>query len=186
LDTALVLRYAAVGSPRQAVLAAIGIAVGCIAWAILVAFGLGALLSVSQWAYDLVRWLGAGYLLWLGLRLLRQSPEGLVAQGPSIGRPRAAFATGALTNLLNPKVGIFYVSLLPQFVPAAVPAGPYVLLLGSVHALLGFAWFACLIAATRPLTQFLQRPVIARRCDRLTGAIFITFGLVLALDSRRP
>jgi threonine/homoserine/homoserine lactone efflux protein len=186
LDTALVLRFAAVGSARQAALAALGIAVGCLAWAMLVAFGLGALLSVSRLGYELVQWLGAGYLLWVGLGLLRHPRGEFAAQVPENRKRHSAFATGALTNLLNPKVGIFYVSFLPQFVPSAVPVGSYVLLLGTIHALLGLAWFGCLIAATRPLAFFLQKPGIARRCDRLTGTIFIAFGIGLAMDSRRP
>jgi threonine/homoserine/homoserine lactone efflux protein len=96
----------------------------------------------------------------------------------------AAFVTGALTNLLNPKVGIFYVSFLPQFVPPNVSVGPYIVLLGAIHALLGLIWFTCLIAATRPIAGILQRPAVVQACDRLTGGMFVAFGLGLALESR--
>ena len=97
----------------------------------------------------------------------------------------AAFGRGAATDLLNPKVGVFYVTFLPQFVPAGVSAGPYMLLLGAIHALLGLIWFACLILATRPLTVFLRRPQVIEACDRLTGGVFMLFGMGLALESRR-
>jgi threonine/homoserine/homoserine lactone efflux protein len=90
-----------------------------------------------------------------------------------------------LTNLLNPKVGVFYVSFLPQFVPPNVSVGPYMLLLGAIHALIGLIWFACLITATRPISALLRRPVVVQTCDRLTGAVFMAFGLGLALESRR-
>jgi threonine/homoserine/homoserine lactone efflux protein len=99
---------------------------------------------------------------------------------------RAAFATGALTNPLNPKVGIFYVSFLPQFVPHGVSVAPYIMLLGAIHALLGLACLASLITATRRIAGFLQRPVVIHTCDRLTGGVFVAFGVGLALESRRP
>jgi threonine/homoserine/homoserine lactone efflux protein len=184
LDTALVLRTAVGGSPRRAALAGLGIVTGCLAWALVVALGLGALLAASRMAYVILRWMGAAYLLWVGYKMLRYprrafaAGDGNMAQGP-------AFATGALTNLLNPKVGIFYVSFLPQFVPPNVSVGPYILLLGAIHASLGMLWFACLIAATRSIADFLRRSVVVRACDRLTGAMFVAFGLGLALENRR-
>jgi threonine/homoserine/homoserine lactone efflux protein len=185
LDTALVLRLAATGAPRPAALAALGIATGCFAWAVLVALGLGALLAASQAAYAVLRSAGALYLLWVGYRLLRHPRREFVVHGPQDRHHRAAFATGALTNLLNPKVGVFYVSFLPQFVPRGASVTPFIMLLGAIHAVLGLLWFACLIAATRPITAFLMKPAVARTCDRLTGGVFIAFGLGLALESRR-
>ena len=158
LDTALILRTAAGGSPRRAAMAGLGIVCGCLVWALVLALGLGALLAASTLAYTILRWCGAAYLLWVGYKMLRHprrsyavTQEGPQAQG-------AAFLTGALTNLLNPKVGIFYVSFLPQFVPSGVAVGPYIFLLGFIHAILGMLWFACLIAATRPIANFLKRP----------------------------
>ena len=185
LDTALILRTAATGNARRAALAGLGIATGCFAWAALVALGLGALLAASHLAYTILRWVGAAYLLWVGLRMLRH-PRRSFASAEGADEPKgSAFVTGALTNLLNPKVGVFYVTFLPQFVPAGVSAGPYMLLLGAIHALLGLIWFACLILATRPLTVFLRRPQVIEACDRLTGGVFMLFGMGLALESRR-
>jgi threonine/homoserine/homoserine lactone efflux protein len=185
LDTALVLRTAAGRSPRRAALAGLGIVTGCLVWAVLVALGLGALLAVSKLAYTILRWIGATYLLWVGYKMLRYPRRVYVAASESNDAQGAAFVTGALTNLLNPKVGIFYVSFLPQFVPPNVSVGPYILLLGAIHALLGLIWFTCLIAATRPIADFLKRPVVVQACDRLTGGVFVAFGLGLALQSRR-
>jgi threonine/homoserine/homoserine lactone efflux protein len=185
LDTALVLRTAATLGPRRAALAGLGIAVGCFGWALLVALGLGALLAASQLAYTTLRWIGATYLVWVGYKMLRQ-PRGSLLSGPCApDRKSAAFSTGLLTNLLNPKVGVFYVSFLPQFVPQGVPIAPYILLLGAIHALLGLIWFSCLIVATRPLARLLERPAVVQTCDRLTGGMFIAFGVGLALQSRR-
>ena len=184
LDTALVLRMAASGGARPAALAGLGIAAGCFAWAALVAFGLGAVLAASQLAYTLLRYAGAAYLLWVGYQLLRHPRREFRVDAPPGRSHRAAFATGALTNLLNPKVGVFYVSFLPQFVPQGAAVTPFIMLLGALHALLGLVWFGCLIAATRPLAAFLARPAVARSCDRLTGSVFVAFGVGLALESR--
>jgi threonine/homoserine/homoserine lactone efflux protein len=186
LDTALVLRTTVTRGAREAALTGTGIAAGCFGWAVLVAFGLGALLAASAFAYAALRWIGAAYLLWLGYKMLR-FPRRTFATGSAMGAGKhRAFPTGLLTNLLNPKVGVFYVSFLPQFVPAGVRVAPYMLLLGAIHAFLGLIWFACLIAATRPIARFLAKPSVVQVCDRLTGGMFVAFGIGLALDSRRP
>lgn len=91
-----------------------------------------------------------------------------------------------MTNLLNPKVGIFYVSFLPQFIPEHVAAAPYTLLLGGIHAALGLIWFAGLILATRPLVAWLRRTGVAAVLERITGAIFIGFAVAPRADVERP
>ena len=185
LDTALVLRTAAIAGPRRAALAGLGVAVGCFGWAILVALGLGALLAASQIAYTTLRWIGAAYLVWVGYKMLRHPRRSFVPEAGGNEGQRVAFTTGLLTNLLNPKVGVFYVSFLPQFVPPGVSVAPYMLLLGAIHAVLGLIWFSCLIIATRPLARVLGRPSVVQTCDRLTGGMFVAFGVGLALQSRR-
>jgi threonine/homoserine/homoserine lactone efflux protein len=185
LDTALVLRTAAGGSSRKAALAGLGVVTGCLVWALVVALGLGALLAASKFAYTILRWAGAAYLLCIGYKMLRYPRRVYVTASESDEAQGAAFVTGALTNLLNPKVGIFYVSFLPQFVPANVSVGPYVVLLGAIHAMLGLIWFGSLIMATQPLAAWLKKPAIVQACDRLTGGVFVAFGLSLALESRR-
>jgi threonine/homoserine/homoserine lactone efflux protein len=184
LDTALVLRTAASEGPRRALWTGLGIVTGCLVWAAIVAGGLSALLVASEFAYDALRWAGAAYLLYVGLRLLRQPRDSFVNEAVPQNRGRGAFARGALTNLLNPKVGIFYVSFLPQFIPSGVSVAPFTLLLGAIHAVLGLLWFSALIAATRPLTRWLRRPLVVRWLDRSTGGIFIAFGARLAFESR--
>jgi threonine/homoserine/homoserine lactone efflux protein len=185
LDTALVLRTAATRGSRSAALAGLGIATGCFGWAALVALGLGALLAASQLAYTTLRWVGAAYLVWTGYKMLRHPRQSFLPPAATPGDPGVAFTTGLLTNLLNPKVGVFYVSFLPQFVPEGVAVAPYILLLGAIHAALGLIWFASLILATRPLASFLRRPRVVQTCDRLTGGMFVAFGVGLALQSRR-
>jgi threonine/homoserine/homoserine lactone efflux protein len=184
LDTALVLRTAAAEGPRDAALAGLGIALGCVTWGAAVALGLGALLAASELAFTALKWTGALYLVWLGANLIFK-PRSRFALELAEGTPSPSghswLGRGYLTNLLNPKVGVFYVSFLPQFLPAHLPAGPFIFLLAVLHAFMGIVWFALLIIATRPIARALKRPLVVRRLDRLTGLVFLTFGVKLAL-----
>jgi threonine/homoserine/homoserine lactone efflux protein len=183
LDTALVVRTATNEGPRPALWCGLGIVTGCLIWTVLIAAGLGVLLTASQVAYSLLRWIGAAYLLYVGFRLLSSPRTHFSDEPPRQKSNRGAFSRGALTNLLNPKVGIFYVSFLPQFIPDNVPVAAYTVLLGAIHAMLGFIWFIALISATRPLVELLRRPAVMKMLDRITGGIFIAFGARLALAS---
>ena len=188
LDTALVLRTAAADGPRPAGFAVIGIALGCLVWGAIVAIGLGALLEASSLAYTIVKYLGAAYRLWLGVRLLLKPRASFEAEGqaaPMRDGDWSALGRGLLTNMLNPKVGLFYVTFLPQFVPTGADVATFSFLLATIHVLLGLAWLGLLVAATVPMGRFLRRPVVVRTADRLTGAIFVAFGIKLAL-SRAP
>jgi threonine/homoserine/homoserine lactone efflux protein len=183
LDTALVLRTAAVEGRRRAAAAAIGVGLGCLAWGALVAFGLGALLAASETAYRLLKWAGAAYLLWLGLKLIQTRRSELVSIHALPGGGAATWLRrGLLTNLLNPKVGVFYVSFLPQFIPAGANVPAMTLLLAFIHVLLGLLWFALLIMATAPLGRALRSATVIRALDRITGGVFILFGVKLALS----
>ena len=184
LDTALVLRTAAADGARRAFFAGLGICLGCLVWGLVVALGLGILLETSVLAYTILRWIGAAYLLWLGLQLILSKRVDFGAGGadPSSAPSRTWFRRGLLTNLRNPKVGIFYVSFLPQFVPAGANVPLTTILLAAIHAGLGLLWFVTLIAATRPIARALRRPAVIRTLDRLTGGLFILFGARLALS----
>lgn len=204
IDTALVLRTAAVEGTRRALMAGLGICAGCLIWGALAAFGLGSLLAVSTLAYDTLRICAAAYLFYLGAKLLWRTLPGRAravkgeagnnacadanvgANAPPITSTTATgwFLRGCLTNALNPKVGIFYITFLPQFIPAGSNVLTFSLLLAAIHALLGVVWFGILVAATRPLSKWLSRPSVTRGLDRMTGAVFIAFGLKLALEKR--
>jgi threonine/homoserine/homoserine lactone efflux protein len=152
-----------------------------------VALGLGALLDASTLAFNILKWAGAAYLVWLGIGLILKPREGFDLSAPAAtyaGSDVAWMRRGFLTNLLNPKVGVFYVSFLPQFLPHDAPAGPFIFLLAVLHGVMGLVWFAALIAATRPLASALQRASVVRWLDRLTGGVFLAFGLKLALERR--
>ena len=184
LDTAIVLRASALEGRRAGIAAAAGITLGLMVWGAASAIGLTALLAASSLAYTALKWVGAAYLIGLGL-MMALRPKGAPAAEADVVAVHGAglwLRRGLLTNLLNPKVGVFYVAFLPQFTPAGVPAGPFIALLVAIHILLGVAWFAVLIAATQPLGRYLSRPGVAERMNRLTGLVFIGFGAKLAFS----
>ncbi|SQI93433.1 threonine efflux protein [Klebsiella oxytoca] len=115
LDTALILRTATVEGGKKAFQAALGIDTGCFIWGAAVAFGLGALLAASELAYDLLKWCGAVYLCWLGIQLILKPRRHFVHQDRAAAPASNWFVKGMMGNVLNPKMGIFYVSFLPQF-----------------------------------------------------------------------
>ncbi|NYH12266.1 LysE family translocator [Pseudomonas moraviensis] len=184
LDTALVLRTATVEGKQQALRAALGINAGCLLWGAAVAFGLGALIAVSELAYNLLKYCGAAYLAWLGLNMLLR-PRRSLAAAEADGKPGANwFFKGMLGNVLNPKIGIFYVSFLPQFIPQGQPLVPWTFGLVSIHVVLGLIWSLVLIGATQPLSSFLRREKVIRWMDRTTGMIFVLFAARLAFSKR--
>ncbi len=187
LDTVLVLRTAVLEGPRRAASAGLGICCGLMLWGVAVALGLGAVLTASRLAYTALQWAGALYLLWLGLGLLLWPRRtGILAESIETVADGAArwFWRGLLTSLMNPKVGVFYLTFLPQFVPTGVVVMPFLVLLAAIHILEGALWFLLLILATRPVTLWLRRPAVAQLLDRLTGAIFVSFGVRLAVERR--
>lgn len=182
VDTAMVLRAAATEGPRSAIFAGVGISIGCLIWAAAVSVGLGALLHASELAYTILKWIGAAYLVWLGLKLFLKPREQFATNTPAPQAGLAALRAGFFTNITNPKIGVFYVTFLPQFIPAGANVTLYSLLLAIVHIALSVIWFGALIAATVPLGRMLRHPAIVKTLDRVTGGLFIAFGLNLAIS----
>lgn len=185
-DTALVLRSAVAQGAKRASVTALGITLGCLVWGVAVGFGLGALLLASEMAYNLLKWLGAAWLLWLGLKLLLKPRQTAVdTQQPALQQGYlACFSRGLLGNLLNPKVGIFYVSFLPQFIPAGASVALWCSLMALAHMLLGLIWNAVLIGGSHYFAGHLRKPRVLKVMDRLTGCVFIGFAAKLALSRR--
>ena len=188
LDTLLVLRTATVEGPRRAMFAGLGICTGCLVWGILVSAGLGAVFAVSNLAYQIIRISGAIYLVYLGIRLLVQREKASVLDSageiPSSQGSSRWFVRGLLTNLLNPKVGVFYVTFLPQFIPSHVNVIGFSVLLALIHDVEGVLWFSALIFLTQPLARWLRRPKTSTVLNRITGGVFILFGARLALERK--
>lgn len=186
LDTALVLRTAAVEGARRGMQAAFGIVAGCLCWGVVASIGLGTLLAASQLAYEALRFAGALYVLWLGTRMvvaaLRGAEPATVATAALDGR--SWMLRGFLTNILNPKVGVFYVTFLPLFVPSGVNATVFSMMLASIHAVEGLVWFWLLTTAMKPLAGWIQRGGVTRALDGITGGVLIAFGVGLFFERR--
>ena len=188
LDTALVLRAALTRTRREALATAAGIVAGLFVWGAAAAAGVSALLTASDLAYDVLRYIGAAYLVWCGGRLLVRAVRGpgvvADAEGASPSSPWRAARAGLATNLLNPKVGVFYVALLPQFLPSGSDPLLVGLLLAGVHGLLSAVWFAGLIVLAQALGRWLRRPSTVRAIDGVTGLTLVGFGVRLAVTAR--
>lgn len=192
LDTALVLRSAISKSRRFAFATAVGISTGAMIWGMAAAVGVSALLAASELAYRALTLAGAAYMVWLGVSLLwksrhKSSTPTAPSGDPMVLTPQKSdllrgWLTGTGTNLLNPKVGVFYLATIPQFIPpGASPLGMGVLLAG-VHCLLAMVWFSLLILGTGYASRWLKGARSIRIIDSITGTVLVGFGLKLALE----
>ena len=191
VDFLLTVTRTVQGGARAGLAAALGIGAGCVLHALAAAFGLAALLAVQPAAFIALQWAGAAWLAWLGLGLLRRAwrgaPEAAAAAGAARGPAQALWAefrTGLLTNVLNPKVALFFLAFVPQFIdPDAPDKVTSFLLLGLLFNLnslpvnFGYAWLAGW-AGNR--VQVVQRTL--NWMDRVAGAMFLGFGLKLAMS----
>lgn len=190
-DMALVTRNALVAGRKAAFLTTLGINTGILSWAVASAVGLAALLSASTTAFAILKLTGAAYLVFLGLQTIwrtRKSKEpgrdeaclGVERQSAGV----SAFRQGLLTNLLNPKIAIFYTTFLPQFVSPGDPVFLKSVFLAAIHNLLGFVWLTGYAYAVTRAGGLLRRPRIGRILDRATGAVLVALGLRLAFEKR--
>ncbi|WP_433174757.1 LysE family translocator [Actinoallomurus sp. CA-150999] len=194
LDTLLVVRTSAGQGRRFGVAAALGILSGCVVWSVATAAGLTALLTASHLAYDALRIAGAGYLTWLGISALVRSRR---RSAPSPGEasdqvapdavPRGwltAFRSGMGTNLLNPKAGVFYMSLIPQFIPHGAPTFGTTLLLSAVDMVELAVWYWVVSGAAHALSERIRRPSFRRRMEQISGIAFLGFAVNLLVDEK--
>jgi threonine/homoserine/homoserine lactone efflux protein len=185
-DDVLVIGSAVRGGPRLGAASAAGIAVGSLAWGAASGIGLAGVLARSPAVYDGIRLAGAGYLVVLGLvpllaPLVRRARPVVAATGPEPDRLRTAFAAGLCSDLLNPKIGLFYLAGVPQFVPAGQPVLGWSLLLSGIDVAVAMLWFAGLIGLASAALARLRRPGVVVWSQRVAGASLVGVGLTAAL-----
>jgi threonine/homoserine/homoserine lactone efflux protein len=176
-DTALTIRNTLLAGRRGGLRTAAGVAAGQATWTLAASAGVVALLRASEPAFVAVRLLGAAYLVYLGLQTLLRRGEVRLGAG---GSPRRSFRQGLLSNLGNPKMAVFFTSLLPQF-GSSFSA---LVALGLAFCSLTFLWLSGYAWAVARAGDVLRRPGIRRALDRVTGAVLVAFGLRLAAESR--
>jgi threonine/homoserine/homoserine lactone efflux protein len=183
-DMALVTRNAFAHGPRGVLLTTTGIAFALILWVTVTALGVAAILKASTTVFYALKVVGGAYLAYLGIRAWlasREKPGGLLA-GTKAAPARSILRQGLISAATNPKLGVFFVTFLPQFVDPHQQLLPQLLLLGSVFALIGWVWmivYGLLIARIR---AFITAPRVRQWMDRITGTVLIGLGVRLALS----
>lgn len=182
VDMALVMRNVVSRGRRSAFITILGICLGCVVHACASALGLSAILATSATAFEVVKWIGAGYLVYIGAK-------GFFALGGAETPVRKArvsnsFLEGLFTNLLNPKVALFYLTFLPQFISPDEPVLRKSLLLGGTQMIIGFTWLVIYAAMIAKLGKLFANPAIKRRIEAVTGTLLIALGVRLAFARR--
>jgi threonine/homoserine/homoserine lactone efflux protein len=183
-DTFFILGRSLTGGRSAGVAAALGISAGTIIHTLAAALGLSALLATSQSAFTVVKFAGAAYLIYIGVRAILSRANGLPGADAAAetGGHWAAFRQGIITNVLNPKVALFFLALMPQFIAAtSTQKVAAFLVLGLTFVSLGALWCTILaVAAARLRGAFLRRPSMASILNRIAGVMFIGLGVRLA------
>jgi RhtB (resistance to homoserine/threonine) family protein len=187
-DTLLVTKNALLHGRGFAFGTVAGISVGLMIWTAAAALGIAAVIRESAVAFTILKVAGGVYLAWLGFSALRSARRPLELDLPvdaaAGARPRQGFRQGLLTNLSNPKIAIFFTSLLPQFVSGhRTGVGPF-LVLGAVFSVLGLTCLCCYVVAAARLSALLASPRVKATIDRLTGVVLIGVGVRLVLEHR--
>jgi threonine/homoserine/homoserine lactone efflux protein len=184
----VIVRQATRDSRTSAFMTLLGNETALLLWGVAAACGLTALIEASQVAYDLIRYAGAAVLIVLGIQSLvsRKSPlppEEAAPDDPRQGGYWRAYSAGLLTNLMNPKAGIFAMSFMPQFVPHGLPAFYGFLLLAVLWALMDSLWFTGVIWGIGKAREYFTRANVWRRITQISGIVIIGLGVRVALDS---
>ena len=192
-DTMLVLRTVMARGQRAGVLATLGICSGLPVHALLSALGLSAILVRSAEAFEVVKWVGACYLVFLGGQSLMhavrnrksEALDGIGAEaGWEVVSGRRSYLEGLFTNLLNPKVALFYLALLPQFVRSADTAFFDSMMFATIHLVLSLLWLLIVVAFVARLRAVVTSPRVRAWMEAITGAILVGLGVRLALERR--
>ncbi|GAB2834482.1 LysE family translocator [Streptomyces daliensis] len=187
-DMAVVTRRSLTSGPADGYRTAGGIVAGLLVWGVLAVVGLAAVLAASAVAYTVVKVLGVLYLLYLGIQALwnsrRSAPAAPVSEeAPSLrSGGGSAWRTGLTSNLLNPKIAVFYTGLLPSLAPSdlSVPLGLAILV--ALHLVMTMAWLSGYVYLVSRARSVFERPRVRRAMDRVTGVVLIAFGVRLATE----
>jgi threonine/homoserine/homoserine lactone efflux protein len=185
-DMALVARNVVLHGRRAGYATSLGIVTGTLAWGLAAAVGVAAILAASATLFTILKLAGAGYLVYLGLKTLFDGSHALGGDpganpGPPIGAPKA-FAQGALSAMLNPKLGVFFLTLLPQFITPGPAFAAGALQLTVLFDLIGLTWLALYTTLLAAVRSVLARPRPRKVVRAVTGTVLVAFGARVALE----
>ena len=178
--TALVVRSAALHGRREAMLVTLGNSTGIFMWALASVLGISALVAASETAFWVLKIVGAVVLLYLGVQALR----GRKAEESPERTARTAYGTGVLTSFANPKLAVFFIALFPQFVPDEASVLPTTLAMAALLVAVDLVYFSLLAVVVARAHHAVVSSKLARRIERLTGAVMIGLGVRVALERR--
>jgi threonine/homoserine/homoserine lactone efflux protein len=184
-DSLLIMTRSATQGSRAGCTAALGIGTGTFVHVFAAALGQSAILATSATAFTVVKYIGAAYILYMAIGLLRSKPRGAATQVAVAPLPyRKIFAQGFLTNVLNPKVAIFFLAFVPQFINADAPNKAFAfIILGCIFNLNGMLWCNALALFTAQASARLKvSPLVSLWLNRATGGLFVWLGVKLALS----
>jgi threonine/homoserine/homoserine lactone efflux protein len=177
-DSLLVLRHTLRRGRHAGMRVGMGAASGSLAWGVCSALGLTAILAASARSYRALELAGAAYLLVLGAQGWRTKPSAATA-APDRGLARG-FRAGLLSSVLNPKLGLFFLAVMPQFIPRRATTVGYALTYAAIDALVAAAWLVVLAWIGERASRWIRRPGVRSALDRVAGTVLIAFGLKLA------
>lgn len=187
-DMVLVTRYAVTHGRRVAIAAAFGVITGITVHAGAAAVGLSAIIASSAAVFTVLKFAGAVYLVAVGIRALYDAHRGGEAadEGSEVGRTSAgqAFRQGFVCNALNPKVALFFLTFIPQFIDPAGAVLPQILLLATLFQALGVVWLVAYALAVARLAGMFRRRRVRRALQTVTGTVLVALGVRLAVAER--
>jgi threonine/homoserine/homoserine lactone efflux protein len=185
-DMALVTKNVLTLGRRRTMATIIGICSGCVIHASASALGVSAILATSATAYYVLKTVGAGYLVWIGIQSIRDAGKPAAPSMSKSAKHQALgpFLQGFLTDVLNPKVAVFYLTFLPQFISPGEPVLRRSLMLAGIHIAMGFVWLTSYAWFVDRIGAVLTRPAVKTWLERVTGGLLIALGARLAWERR--
>jgi RhtB (resistance to homoserine/threonine) family protein len=187
IDTALITKRTISDGRKDGYKMALGLSTGSLVHTFAAAFGISAILMQSAVAFEIVKYVGAIYLMYLGVSSFisrKKKKVGSVANQDISEMKKSAYKQGLFSNVLNPKVAMFFLTFLPQFVKTGENATQHLIIMGIIYTVLSISWFFVYVFFINYLREWLMSPKVQSIMDKATGLVLIGFGLKLALDKQ--
>ncbi|MGO4532420.1 LysE family translocator [Paenibacillus sp. 2TAF8] len=184
VDFALITKRTLTDGKKDGFKIALGLTSGALVHTMAAALGLSIILMKSAVAFEVIKYAGAAYLIYMGLSSFIKPKSDLNQDEPD-NLKRSAFMQGLVSNALNPKVAIFFLTFLPQFVTPNLNASLQFLIMGSFYALLSILWFSTIVFLLSYVRKWLMSPKVQRIIDKTTGMVLIAFGLNMIFKAQK-